>query len=948
MRKRFGFYILYIFLFFIQVIMLFPLDPLKPMDYYQHDKWTEDNGLLMNSVLCILQSDDGYLWLGTENGLVRFDGIEFEDTDLASQPALTKTTIRYLHQDRQGTLWIATRGNGLIRRKSDSGTNVFEAVTTGTGLLSDLVNHLMESSDGLLWIATNYGLNYRDGEKLSSINLTDDSRPIHVNAALEDRLGRIWVGSRDEGVYLIQRRSQQFLVSRYPSERPLTVTCLLEDKRGIIYWGTENEGLKVIRSQAQRNKQVETLLPGNTILNLFEDRSSNIWIGTYNNGLHVIPSGHNQPLHYHDADIIKSNSIRSIYEDREGTLWLGTYNDGLHALRNSKLITYNNKMGLSTNILWGVFQDSSSTIWVGSRGYGVHRLDKKTDRFSALTTKDGLSSNNVVAFAEIPEGTLWFGTIGGGVNRFQDGRFRLFSQRDGLSDNSIRVLYVDDEGTLWAGSVGGGIYFFRDERFIEYARVNVRINHITKDSDNTLWAGTYGGGLYAIKNGNITAFTKKNGLSHNVISDIVEDYKEKGLMWIGTFGGGLNFYKNGSFTAVLKKHGLPDNVIYSIREDIHRNFWIGSNNGIFCISRRDLEDLASGRIKHISPFLVGKEDGMKSTECNGAVQPSSWRSEDGRLWFPTIRGLAVLDPGNIYENKLPPPVQIKQILVDEKPMTFSNNSASRSTEPNPAHPDASSTATAFTPHLELSPGWSRLSIHYTALSFIVPKKIRFKYKLDGYDEGWSEATSRRSVQYGSIPPGDYRFRVIACNSDGIWNKEGTILNIRIGARFYQTITFKILFPLLLAALIFAIFMMMKSKISIRWAKKKYNYIGLESKEVDGYRRKLINLFEEKKVFLDANLTLKSLSAQLHISQSVLSMIINKHMNKNFFELVNYYRIKEASQLLLSPENKDKSILDVAYSVGFNSKSSFNRAFKHFTQMTPREFKKNGSTETAQK
>ena len=897
----------------LQVTPSFALDLTKPIDFYQHNVWTIEDGLPMNSVISITQTLDGYIWLGTETGLARFDGIDFDVFDHENTPALSNDLIRSLLVDGGGVLWIATRGGGVVRCKNGT----FEALFTKPGLLSNEAWILLESNDRSIWIGSKNGLNRFADEKLSVIPLPETISTHNVRALVEDRKGCIWVGTRGGGLIRVKKRGDTF-EAEYKGLAGLKISTLHEDRTGTLWVGTMESGLVRLRGKEQFSFTTENGLSSNYVRCLYEDRSGNLWIGTYGGGINVLRVGKENIYLFDSGDNLSSNSIYTFYEDRERTLWIGTEGGGLNSLRDSKVTTYTTKNGLSYDIVFGVFQDSRGKIWVGTTGFGVNYLDLEENRFHTLTTRDGLSADSVYSIAESPEGSLWFGTLGGGVNQLtlDNGQITTFTTRDGLSDNFVRALYVGPKGNLWAGTDSGGVHRFSNGWFILYGNLNFRINTILRDSKGNLWAGTWGRGLCLLKDGEIDVFDKENGLSCNIVICIYED-KNKTL-WLGTYGCGLNRfrYTDGTFLKISRKEGLPDNTIYSILEDDRQNLWMSSNRGIFYVNREELDDFAAGRCKKIKPFLFGREEGMKSIECNGANQPAGWKTRDGKLWFPTTKGVSTIAPERIGVNTFPPPVQIKEIRID---------------------------GTSFPPGKDavIPPGEGNLEILYTGLSFIVPEKISFKYKLEGFDNQWTHAGTRRTAYYTRIPPGSYHFRVIACNSDGTWNHTGASFRFRLKSRFYQTLFFKIAFPLCTVLIGFALYFFLKKGILYRRLKKKYKHssLRLNPDQAEEYTRQLLYLIEIEKVYQDPDISLNFLAERLKLSPRNLSQVINEQLKKGFHELINKYRVKEARKMLISPDTAYQSVLEIGYEVGFNSKSAFNRAFKHFTQMTPSQFRK---------
>jgi ligand-binding sensor domain-containing protein/AraC-like DNA-binding protein len=891
-------------IFFLQVCPVFSHPPTRSIDFLQHNMWTVENGLPMNTVMAITQTQDGYLWVGTEAGLARFDGVRFEIFNHENTPLFSSNLITSLLVDDEGTLWIASWGAGVIRYKN----HAFDAITKKEGLLGNEVWTIMESVDDSIWIGSRTGLNRIAGGEISTISLPEELSTRVVNYLLEDRSGRIWVGTNGGGLAWVKKRGEDF-ESEYIGMGGSKIATIFEDRKGAVWIGTMGNGLVRYWGNNRITFTRKNGLSSNDIRCLFEDRFGNLWIGTYGGGINILAADDDHISVFPNQDEFNSDVILCFYQDREGTLWMGTGGSGLNSLRETKIITYTSKNGLSHNNVYGAFQDSEGRLWTGTKGYGVNYF--QNNRFFTLTRWDGLSSDSVVCMAEDGAGSLWFGTLGNGVNRYRGGKFEAFDTRHGLSDNSTRAVYADPDGRIWVGTIDGGIHRFQNGKFTLAADVKFRVNTLLKDSRGDLWAGTFGTGLCRLKDGTVEVFDDRRGLSNNIVCCIHED--KEGTLWIGT-AKGFNRFQDGKFSQLYKKDGLPDDTVYWILEDYKEDFWISSNRGIYRLCRQEVAAFFNGRISQVKPSVYGTESGMRSIECNGANQPAGWRSRDGKLWFPTTNGLSVVDPINMGINKIPPPVEIEKIIIDG--------------ETYPADQKV------VTP-----PGKNNVEIHYTALSFIVPQKILFKYKMEGYDKQWLGPGNSRTAYYTDLPPGEYRFRVMASNSDGVWNDSGAWIELHLKPKFHQTLVFKILLFLLVGFLIFISYCYIRRNIFIQRVKHKSRNSCLTRDETEKYIRKLLYLIEEEKIYKNSDLSIKSLSSKLLLSPRTLSHIINDRLEMNFYELINEYRIKEAQRILTDPDTEALSILEIAHEVGYNSKSAFNRVFKNYTHMTPSEFKK---------
>jgi diguanylate cyclase (GGDEF)-like protein len=400
-------------------------------------------------------------------------------------------------------------------------------------------------------------------------------------------------------------------------------------------------------------------------------------------------------------------------------------------------------------------------VWLGTRGSGVTRFHNGV--FTTFSTKNGLSGDFVRSVYEDGQGRLWVGTWGDGLDRLQGGAFQAFHEKDGLPSDIVRCLYRDRAGTLWVGTDAGGLTEVHDGHFrvhgVREGLSSSTVLAILEDREGSLWIGTEGGGLDRYFHGKFTAYTAKDGLSDDTVLALYED--SDGCLWIGTDGGGLGRLKDGRFTRFTRKDGLFDDAQYAILEDGRGNLWMSSSRGIFSVRRQDLEDFAEKKSAGFTSVSFGRSDGMRSAECSGFTQPAAWKTHDGRLWFPTIEGAVVIDPDHIKTNMIAPPVVIERAAADHREL------------PRLAR-------------LDLALERGELEFHYTALSFVDPERVRFHYKLEGFDPDWIDAGSRRVAFYTNIPPGKYTFRVRACNNDGIWNEEGDSLRFSLKPRFRQT------------------------------------------------------------------------------------------------------------------------------------------------------------------
>ena len=742
------------------------LDPAKAISQYAHASWSTVDGLPQDNVVSLAQTPDGYLWLGTEEGLARFDGVRFTVFDKSNTPELKSSLISTLLTDQSGNLWIGTGGGGVLRMTNQK----FVAFTTRNGLSNDSVLSLCEDKEHGIWIGTQGGgvSRFKDGKFTvynSKIGLPDDA----VYSIFAARDGSVWFGTEDGLSQLKDGSFRNFSTQQgLPNKN---VRAVFEDRQGTLWVGTNGGGLSRLRNGRFRTFTTKDGLAGNAVFSISQDKEGSLWIGTFGGGLNRWSNG--RFTTYNAAAGLTRNDVWVSLQDREGSLWIGT-DGGLNQLRDGQLTAYSAAEGLSSDIALPIYEDREGSLWIGTAGGGLNRL--REGQFTSYSTKEGLADNFVLSITEDQEGALWVGTRRG-LERRKDGTRTVYTTKDGLPNDIVLASWPDRDGGVWLGT-RSGLGRFKDGRFTTYTvHDGLSINYVTviyQDRDGTLWVGTGGGGLNRFKDGKFTAFTSKDGLSNDIVSALHED--EDGTLWVGTNGGGLNRFREGRFASITMKDGLYDDKIFQILEDHNRNFWMSSNRGIFRVSEEQLKAFAEGRIKSIRSVSYGTSEGMKNRECNGGFQPAGWKAKDGRLWFPTMKGAVVIDPSNSKAAALSPQVRIEEVVVDDQ---------------------------AFAPSqtIRVVRGAGKLEFHYTGISLLAPKKVHFEYKLEGFDREWVDAAARRAAYYTNIRPGQYRFRVKASNDDEVWAEAGDAARIILEPRYYETYWFYGLCGILLVSLL---------------------------------------------------------------------------------------------------------------------------------------------------
>ena len=752
----------------------------QPVFEYEARTWQVDEGLPDNLVQAMAQTPDGYLWVGTREGLARFDGAEFTCFAAKNTPALKTSSITALCSSGDGVLWIGTDGGGLVRLQD----GVFSAFNPPGGQWGGNVRVIYQTRDQAMWIGTAAGLTrYKDG-KLTAYSESDGLLSEVISDLCEDRDGNLWIAT---GKGLNRLRKNGVMDSfAIPNGLPNdSVRGICQDKGGRIWIGSNNGLLWFdwfwgIDFYAYSTKYG---LSDSFVSAICEDRDGNLWVGTYS-GLNRFRDGrfYNQ----FDNEGLPFNKVNALFVDQEGDLWVGS-NEGLIRFTPKRFFTYTRQEGLTHNNIMSVLQDDRGILWVGTWGGGLNRsCDANGAGFlSANGETNGFSQDLILSLCQGHDGSLWVGAdFDGGLEHLKDGRITRYSAQDGLINAGLRVMHEDAAGNLWIGT-SRGLCCFKDGRFTNNAVTDrlagETIRDICEDHAGALWFATHSG-LYCWHNGQFVIYNTANGLSDNTVIALHEDGSH--ALWIGTGGGGLDRLRDGRFTVYTTRQGLFSDEIFDILEDDQGALWMSCSKGISRVHKQDFDDLDEGKIDSVASIVFGKSDGMESPQCNGSAKPAGWKDRSGRLWFPTSKGLVMVDPATVRQDNFPPRVFIESVLADQKYLAGgfgkSENGEARSSP-------AVSTLAAPLP---IPPGAGDLEFHYTALSLSAPEKDRFKYKLSGVDEDWIDAGVRRVAYYNNLAPGTYRFQVQACNKDGIWNESGASLTVLLRPHYWETLWFR--------------------------------------------------------------------------------------------------------------------------------------------------------------
>ena len=724
---------------------------------YVADVWQTEDGLPQNAVQAIVQTRDGYLWLGTPVGLARFDGVRFA---LFNQGELAHNNVHALLEDEDGSLWIGTYGGGLYRYRGEK----FEPFGRADGLGSLLVRTLYRDRQDRLWVGTQDG-GVRLGERgrFRAIRAADGLSNDTVRVVYQDGGGRIWIGTNAAGLNLwMDGRLTSYAVKRgpltpYSRADALSndnVLTLSEDASGTLWIGTDGGGLWRMRNGRIDAVATRDILGIDGVRRLLQDTAGQLWIGTDGGGLALMRDGRFEKITSRQG--LPSDIVLSLLEDREHDLWVGT-RDGLLRLKRRRFRVYGVHDVLANDFVTAVFGSADGRLWVGSRA-GLDRFDPARARAMPLARA---ATDMVLAILEDRAGALWLGTRRGLLRLHRD-RVRVYRADDGLPSNYVTALAQGRGNAVWVAT-HGGLVRIRDGRVSSApggAEAPRDPTAVHESADGTLWVGTEGHGLARLREGSWRWWGTGDGLPHPTVTSLTED---GGDLWIAT-PAGLGRWRSGALRHYTSASGLPSNQVVAVLDDGRGYLWLASVRGVARVEKRSFDEFDGKRAARVKATAYGKADGLNSGECNSVGQPAAWRTSDGRLWFATVKGLAVIDPARIPSDPEPPPVLIEDVrLEDERlPRLLSR---------------------------PLPPNGKRLEFNYTGLSFFSPEKVRFRYKLEGFDRDWIDAGARRVAYYTNIPSGTYRFRVTASNEEGLWNTEGATYEFAVAAHFYRTPAF---------------------------------------------------------------------------------------------------------------------------------------------------------------
>ncbi|MCW5550611.1 MAG: hypothetical protein KIS67_00455 [Verrucomicrobiae bacterium] len=778
--------------------LLLPLNPaagqsrqLQMSDEYMPRQYTKDHGLPDDEVRNILQTRDGYLWIVTQQGLARFDGKQFVIFDHANSPEIDEDSLLNLAEDRAGNLWIGAR-DYFLRREGNS----FHRLPRRLDRRGHHTPRIVPSRHGGIWASSHGGVAHVTGSNIALLPTGQGWSPADTIFALqEDHDGVLWVGTR-AGLHRFDSEQQRFEKSppaSLPRRAPISVTALHRGSEQAL-WAifAELDPLLVFNCTnalvgRRTGGQWNAVSPSNAFSFdlsvaasfILQDSRRDVWLSA---SLQVI-----HRLHHAQFDVLalplphSDDRVLSLHEDHEGNLWMGTGRSGLWRWQPRKLKTYTTREGLPDENAWVVCEAPDGAVWMGTDG-GVSRLHE--NRLETWTTEHGLARDYIRAVAVAADGTVWIGTSSG-LNSWRDGQLKHHPFPGEWFEGKIRALLPARDGALWVAAATG-LNLLHGEQRTQFTITNGLAHNdvraLLEDREGRLWIGTYGAGLQSYYDGQFKTYSTNDGLSNNFVWALHED--AEGALWVGT-ASGLNRLRDEQFTVFNTHHELPDNLVNFILEDDLGQLWISHDRGIYRARLAALNDVAEGRATRVQCVSYTTADGLPSDETNGQKSyPAGCKTRDGRLWFPTTRGVAVFDPKLHREELAPPKPVIEQIRATGE-LVY---------DLNPRDPFAANQTRTLEQRagvFQLPAGSGRvLEFDFTANTFVSAEKSRFRCRLLGMGERWIDLGTRREAFFTNLKPGNYRFEVVAANHHGVWQETPAVFAFYLAPFFHETVWFR--------------------------------------------------------------------------------------------------------------------------------------------------------------
>ena len=783
---------------------------IKDINPHNFSSYSKLQGLRHDQVRALIEDNLGNLWLGTDDGLTRFDGKYF--SHYTTEQGLNNNLILSLIQDSKGNIWFGTFRGGVTRY---DGMNL-TTFSVESGLPSDIVNSIFEDNTGKIWFGTGGGVSVYDGKYITTYTKDQGLSGIDVRAINQDSAGRIWIASNGGGLSVFDGKSFTCYTEKDGFANNFT-SALYRDKAGNMWIGATNSGIIKFDGSSFIHYTKQTGLGSNSIRTILEDNSGNMWFGTTDAGLTKFDGKFFHQFNMKEG--LGSDYIRSSLQDSNGNIWFGTRMAGLTRYEGNKFTHMTENEGLSNNRVMNILEDNEGKMWFATfGGYATVITSKEIDSVKRKVIKvfgreEGLRSSRIYSILQDHSGNIWFGTDGGGVTMFDGKKTYTYTKEQGLADDAIRTVFQDNDGKMWFATYGSGISIFDGKRFTNFTVANgLSSNNILsmfQDSRGVIWLGTDGGGVMTYKNDTLTHFTTKQNFFSNTVYSIAED--KHGDIWLGTGGEGLVRYDGKKFTRYAEESGLNNNHVLSMIIGKYGNIWAGTRFGLNFIHYQDISEAKDSlRPLHIASYNF--EDGFIGIGCNlDAIGGQS----DGTMWIGTTDRLTAYHGKKDKQKSVEPNLQITglQLFHEDIPWSLLNGNKDTSltlhngVKVGKLNFSSISRWYGLPKDLKLSYKHNYLSFNYIGITQSQINKVVYDYMLEGLDKRWSAHTTRTEATYGNLSPGKYTFKVRVISQDGTPGKEVSY-KFSIRPPWWKTWTF---YVILAGFIVFLIFMLIRQR-----------------------------------------------------------------------------------------------------------------------------------------
>lgn len=839
-----------------------------PEDSLISTAWTIEEGLPVNAVNEIIQDSTGYLWISTYDGIVRFDGLNFDVYTHANTPGMPQNRAVYLLPQSGDKLWITLENGGVLLKEGEEFTHFDQ----DDGFTNSNVTYMTADSNGDAWFASLEGVHrYRDGQ-FETIYRGDTNLENQVNYMHEDADGTFWFATAGGLVHFAAGSLQKYRLPNGAGDnyivrvhRTSDGELLLAGQTGVytfsdsgiiqpsrfqpveeslvhIFVQTSRDETYISSSNGLYKYKNETLTlipgsedPGSLFLYYLEDSSNKIWLANNNGDVYLLQNDRLTPFNFPEGQ--GPYHINRMMEDLEGNIWFTTGRSGLVRVKKSQVQSITTENGLSGNNILGMFEDRDGNYWVGTRDEGLNKISGNT--ITSYYEETPPLRNIVHSINQDPEGNIWVGYYNEGLVKFDRETENYSSYQIGSTEqiNDVRSIYFRRDSSMWIATYGGLVEFDPGNENHTYYTTedglgSNLIRYMDEDKNGALWLATVQSGVSRFKNGEFTNYTVDDGLASNNVRSVYVDEFDEGTVWVGTETNGISRIRDGEIKSLSTQEGLPDHVVHYISQDSLGYLWMSSNRGIIKLHKERLNDYLNGNIDSFDMIHFDKADGMLNPEANGTFQQGGIRTSDGHFWFATQEGVAIFPVQPNQQNRVPPGVIFKQIEADGDTRNVTKNSS-----------------------IELNRGTNNFTIDFHALTYTSPEKTRFRYRLNGLNEEWTEVYNDRSATFSDIPAGEYTFQLLSANNHGVWNTTPAEATIIVTDHFYSQWWF---YPLLI--LLFILGYIPASKLRYQYMLKKQEEMqSIIDKQTAEIRKEKDELEKQNKIIEQQSEQLRELN-----------------------------------------------------------------------------------------